>query len=42
MSPKLDVILNKFKSKYGQTMSRVDSIRLGIDPDNWRVGGLYY
>ena len=36
------VILNKYKRRKGQELVRVDRIRIGINPDNYPVGGLYY
>lgn len=28
------IMLNKYKEKYGETLARVDLVRIGVDPDN--------
>ena len=36
------IILNKLKLAHGETHARVDRIRMGIDPDDYPVGSVYY
>ena len=36
------IVLNKYKQKYSDKFSRVDRVRVGIDPDDYPVGSVYY
>lgn len=36
------IILNKYRQKNSKQFSRVDRVRMGIDPDDYPVGRVYY